>query len=297
MYEKGDSLSTPPAQAGRAQSPAEAYLDGLAEGSRRTMAESLDVVAGIIRKGANRTTLDWGSVTAADTVRVRAALSRKYRPATSRKMIAAMKGALRQAWRLGQLEAEQYQRAVALEPFRAVPPSPGRRVTAGELRALLEACAGDHTPRGRRDAAIIALLYAGLRRREVAGLELAAFDIKGRALILEAPRGRVRRQRRVPLPEGTAVALARWIVERGPHESVALFLTVGCSGRPRGEAIGASVVNRIVVRRAAEAGVNHFSPQDLRQSGKQPVTPGDRRRRRAADDDARSTAVGGQDGP
>ncbi|HOC43774.1 MAG TPA: site-specific integrase [Thermoanaerobaculales bacterium] len=244
------------------------------------MAESLDVVAGIIRKGADRQTLNWGSVTAADTAKVRAALARKYRPATARKMLTALKGALREARWLGLMGDEQYRRAIDLEPFRATTTPPGRRLTAGELGRLLEACASDQTPRGRRDAAIIAVCYgAGLRPQQVAELELSAFDIAGRQLVLESGRGKVRRLRRVPLPQETAVALARWIVERGPRETGALFVAVDCSGRPRSEPIGRAVVNRVVAGRAAEAGLAHYSPQDLMRSA--PRKPG-RGRRRAA---------------
>jgi hypothetical protein len=54
-------------------------------------------------------------------------------------MLAAMKGALRAAWRLGLMEAEVYRRGVDLEPVRGSRLPRGRALDAGELAALFRA--------------------------------------------------------------------------------------------------------------------------------------------------------------
>ncbi|HMN14199.1 MAG TPA: hypothetical protein PKD55_17935, partial [Bellilinea sp.] len=53
----------------------------------------------------------------------------------------------------------------------------GRALSYGEWAALFAMCAADAGPAGVRDAALIALLkVCGLRRAEVATLELADYD-------------------------------------------------------------------------------------------------------------------------
>ena len=73
---------------------------------------------------------------------------------------------------LGQMKAEDYQRAVDLDAIKGERLPPGRALNIGELTALFQACAGDPTPAGARDAAVMALLYgAGIRRGELVALK------------------------------------------------------------------------------------------------------------------------------
>ncbi len=83
----------------------------------------------------------------------------------------------------------------------------------GELAALLDACAADPTPAGRRDAALLALLYAGgLRRDELASLTLADYE-RGQARLRVIGKGN--KERFVPLATGAVAALEAWLVVRG----------------------------------------------------------------------------------
>ncbi len=118
-----------------------------------------------------------------------------------------------------------------LEAPRAVPRSP---VVLGE-RAVADLLAAPRrdTPRGRRDAAMLELLYAsGLRVSELVRLPLA--DVNLRAGFVRVT-GKGRKTRLVPMGAGARDAIVRYLAEVRPawlrgRDEPALFLTE--RGRP-----------------------------------------------------------------
>src|SRR5207247_482737 len=91
--------------------------------------------------------------------------------------LCAVRGVARAAWNLGQISAEDYQRIKNVSSVRGERLPAGRALAGGEVVALLDACVRDESAAGARDAALVALLDgAGLRRSEVAALDLEHFD-------------------------------------------------------------------------------------------------------------------------
>src|SRR2546428_4780872 len=124
--------------------PAAVYVAGLAPGWRRTMRQALDVIAGVLTGGrADAETLDWSALRYQHTQAVRAALAERYRPTTANKMLASLRGVLREAWRLGYVGAEDYHRAADLPPVRGSTLPRGRGLTPGDLPALFSGVAVD----------------------------------------------------------------------------------------------------------------------------------------------------------
>ena len=122
-------------------------------------------------------TVPWHELRYEHAQAIRARLAEHYAPATANKILAALRGVLKEAWRLGLMEAETYRRATDLQPVRGERVSVGREVTLGEAAAILEACRVHGGANGARDAAAVALLYGGgLRRAEVVGLDLEDYD-------------------------------------------------------------------------------------------------------------------------
>src|SRR5439155_15162632 len=196
--------------------PAAVYLASLAPGSRRTMRQALDMIAGLLTGGrADAETLDWAALRYPHTQAVRAALAERYQPATANKMLAALRGVLREAWRLGYVSAEEYHRAVDLATVRGSTLPRGRALTAGELRALFAAVAEDARPATRtRDAALLAGLYgAGVRRAEAVALDVADYDPETGALTIR--RGKGNKARMMYATNGAREALAAWLRVRG----------------------------------------------------------------------------------
>ena len=91
--------------------------------------------------------------------------------------LCALRGVLKTAWRLGQINAEDYYRAVNVRNIKGEILLTGRELHDEEVTRLLEACAADPTAVGARDGAIIDLMYScSLRRNEVINLDLEDYD-------------------------------------------------------------------------------------------------------------------------
>ncbi|MGH7785606.1 MAG: tyrosine-type recombinase/integrase [Candidatus Binatia bacterium] len=175
-----------------------------------------------------------------------------------------MRGVLREAWRLGQIPADDYHRAVDLRGITAHTLPRGRALSAGEIRALFAACAADLSPAGRRDAAMFALLYgAGMRRQEVVQLDVEDFDTDTGAVTIRAGKGR--KDRIAYASNGSLAALQAWLGIRGV-DAGPLFIPVMKGGRLVARRLVPHAVYKMTLKRAQQAGVKAFSPHDLRRS-------------------------------
>ena len=245
--------------------PATVYLARLAPGSRRTMRAALETIAHLLTGGqATAASLAWGALRYQHTAAVRAVVAERYAPATANKMLAALRGVLQEAWRLGDMEAEAYQRAADLPAVRGERLPRGRALAMGELLALFQVCQVDRTPAGARDAALLAVLYgSGLRRAEVVALDLADYDLDSGALTDSL---RQRPQRPPELCDRRQrPALAAWLAVRGRDPGPLLY-PVTKGGRLVRRRLTDQAVLWVLRKRATEATVAHFSPHDLRRT-------------------------------
>jgi site-specific recombinase XerD len=229
------------------------------------MRGALDTMAAVLRgRGTDARTFRWGTLTYGDTARVRSALAARYAPATANKMLAALRGVLREAWRLDEMDVEEYRRAADLPAVRGTTLPRGRALGAAEIEALFAVCGADPTPAGVRDAALLAVLYgAGLRRAEVVALERTDCDAAGGALTVRAGKGR--RARVVYLGAGARDVLAAWLRLRGAAGG-AVFWPVDKAGKARPRRMTPHAVRVILGKRAAQAGAAPCSPHDFRRT-------------------------------
>lgn len=245
------------------QHPAAVYIGRLGEGSRRTMKLCVDIVADTIAPGTNGWSFPWGAVRYQHVAALRAALAANYAPATANKVLAACRGVLREAWRLGWLSAEDFHRAIDVPRVPGSRLPAGRGLTGGELSALFGACA-DGTPAGARDAAMLALLYAGgLRRAEAVAVTLADYSPDDGALKVTCGKGNKGRQ--VWLGPGAMAAVDGWMVVRGDWDGP-LVCPVNKAGKVLQRAMSDGALYLRLRTIAARAGVTLFSPHDLRRS-------------------------------
>jgi integrase len=229
------------------------------------MRRSLDVIAAILTDSrCDALTLDWSLVRYQHVAAIRTALAERYAPAGANKMLAALRGVLRVAWRLGLISADEYQLVADVEGVRGSSLVAGRALSSGELRALFRTCADDARPSGTRDAAILALAYgAGLRRSEIVALDIDHFDPDIGALTIR--RGKGRKDRIAYVANGALDALRDWVQIRG-SEPGALFWPINKGGCIVPHRLTDQAVYAVMRRRAAEGGVARFSPHDCRRT-------------------------------
>ena len=138
--------------------PALVYLASLAPGSRRTMRAALETVARLVSGGrATARDLAWHHLRYQHTALVRTAVAETYALATANKILSALRGVLKECFRLGYTPAEDYHRACDLKSVRGSDLPRGRALSHGELRRLFEVCAldaveGKKATIGARDA-------------------------------------------------------------------------------------------------------------------------------------------------
>jgi integrase len=181
-------------------------------------------------------------------------------------MLAALRGALKEAWRLGQMNAEDYHRAVDVPAVSGSTLPKGRCLTPGELHALFDVCAADETPAGARDGALLAVMFGGgLRRAEAVALDVEDYDPETGALTIRGGKGR--KDRIGYATNGAAEALVDWLAVRG-IEPGPLFLPVRKGGEiePQARRLTPEAIYYMLRRRGERAGVATFSPHDLRRS-------------------------------
>jgi len=240
--------------------PAAVYLAGLSPGSRRTMRGALDSIARLGLGDPEATCWDvpWHKLRFQHTQIMRSALAAQYAHSTANRMLSALRGVLKAAWKLGLMSAEEYQKAASVESVRGETLPGGRALAAGELVSLLHVC--PPTPLGIRDAAIISLLYGcGLRRAELVTLDLQDYVKEENELRV---RGKGNKQRAVPVGNA-ALALADWLAVRG-QDAGPLFWGLG--NRNRHGRLTDQAVYNMLRKRAREAGLKQLSPHDFRRT-------------------------------
>ena len=263
-----------------------------AETGKRTQAQALRVIAKILNTDIDH--LNWGALRHQHTMAIRARIAQSYSPATANKILSALRQTLKQARLLGQMTAEEYSRAIELEPVTGETLPAGRELSADEILALMTICQKDQNQNaGTRDAAIIGMMYAaGLRRNEVVNLDVNSYDPETGKLALTGKRNK---QRMAYITNGAANALNDWRTIRG-SEPGALFVEVDKSGKIltkresmrvkpfrkirgveipnkkagqmiyRGGAITSQAIYNMLSKRAQEAGIKNFSPHDMRRT-------------------------------
>lgn len=248
--------------------PLPVYLASLKAGrSRYTTLQSLRLVAqALCGPGVSPGQVPWPSVRYGHATLAKAWLESKgYSGNTINKAMAALRGVLKAAWSLELMTTDAYYRTVRVKGVKANPLPAGRVLGPGEVRRVLDACPA--TRAGIRDAAAMAIMVGcGLRRAEVVGL---GWKDVGRDSLLSVHQGKGGKARRVPIPAGTREAVSDLHRVMGSPGSGWMFVRLTTTHGHIWPGAPALLPPRMydVCRRAAKrAGVQHFSPHDLRRT-------------------------------
>lgn len=250
------------------QSPALVYVASLTTApSKRTMQSALRVVAGLLGFDDPQQ-VPWGRLRFPHVAAVQAKLTepdetgRPRSPITARHRMAALKGVLHAAWKLGQMSAENYQQAIDIKPPKGRRTVRGRCLSDEEMQKLF-AVVAEPSLRNARDAAILMLLCFGLRRSEVVGLDLSCYDRNtGRLTFI----GKGNAERIVHLPRKSAQpAVERWLHYRGT-EPGPLILPIDVRGRAHMRRCSEKVIPDTLSALQTAAGIDGFAAHDLRRT-------------------------------
>jgi integrase len=141
----------------------------------------------------------------------------------------------------------------------------GNWLTTEEGQQLLGAVCTD-TLRGKRDAAMLGLLLGcGLRRSEVADLEIEKIQRRDGHWAIVDLVGKAGHVRTVPVPLWVKTAIDNWTSAAGLGEG-RLFRAIRKNGALWGRGVTQNVVWYVVKNCAKRAGIEKLAPHDLRRS-------------------------------
>jgi len=264
-------LDAPPPAPGN---PVSVYLAGLESvESRRGMLLSLRTVIAVTEgldvrevplEAAYR--FPWWRLRVHHTAAIRAALAGRYQPASANRHLAALRGVLKACWQLELMTTDAYERARHVGRVRGSGLLRGRHVDTGEVVAMVASCRADAPrPAGRRDAALLALMFGGgLRRTEIVALDLGDYEPETGWLAVRHGKGR--KARRVALDRGARAALDDWLALRGSAPGPLVCPLDRRRLRVEIRRLSAQAVYGATVRRARLAGVRPLSPHDGRRT-------------------------------
>ena len=180
----------------------------------------------------------------------------RFKPATANNRYRALHSYFKWAVEEGEIKVSPMAH---MRPPR-IPEDPAPVLSDKQLKALLNACAGNSFD-DRRDMAILSvLLDTGLRRAELAGLTLDDVDFDNDSMVVLGKGGR---RRTVAFGRRAARDIDRYMRVRSTHPQAAYTdaLWIGKRGR-----LTPSGVYQVVRDRAAQAGVEGVHPHLFRHS-------------------------------
>lgn len=243
--------------------PAAAYLASLStEPGRAGMRSELAKVARLM--GAdNWQSVNWATLNAANVAAVLAQVEGS--PATKNKTRAALRGVARAAWRMSLITSEELARINDIGAVKGSREAAGRNIEAWELAALMRACANDKSLSGARDAALLALaIKTGARREELANIDTDNMTKTGDCYTIRVI-GKGNKERTLYADNGACKALNDWMAIRGDWAGP-LFVSIAKGEKMTRAGISTTALHKILMNRAAEAGLKDVSWHDFRRT-------------------------------
>ncbi len=299
-------FSLSPQEVAKGERAAHCYFSSLKPGEpQRVAEEALDTLAAVISGGiCDASTFPWhqvqpyhgalaftilkekGAPAHIEAMRCRADDTRKYQPVPEayppkqvQRIKSSFKGIITQCQNLGFISDEEADLAISASKSTTPSKSNGqpnggkkaqneRELARTEVLALQAACRLDDSPAGQRDGLMVSLAYHGaLKTVDLIGLTIDHIQFDSRTQqsgVLFKP-AQAKRARRVPFSNEEMIALEDWLMVRG-NAPGALFCALGRGGKVEIKRMAAAEVREICDRRAAEAGVQPFAPNDLAKS-------------------------------
>ncbi len=281
-----------PMEIARGRTAAENYLSACrSEESRRFAQEALETLATVISDGrCDGLEFPWqqvrpyhgaaaltilkekGAPARIEALRCRRDNTRSYRvvpesfpPGQVQKIRTTLTKVIEACSELG-FVAEPAETPVSTKKVAKKTTARGRLLGDGELRALVAASSSCENAEGSRDAVFFALVYRGLKMAEITSLTIESVRFSNKTgictIVSTAGGGR---GRRVEMTNADLICLEDWLDYRGDRDGP-LLCTIGRAGKIEGKRLTTAVLKEVCARRAKEAEVVPFVPNDLSRS-------------------------------
>ena len=185
-----------------------------------------------------------------------------YRPTTIARKLAALKTFFRYMRNTGIIASDPTEKLDAPHIQKEMP-----HILSQEQITSLFRQAGVETPVGKRDLAMLHMLYAtGMRVSELVSLNLGDFDAERATIVCPGRNGRSKRERVLPLSAIAVEAIRQYLEAARPHmiarhpEEQALFVN------HHGERLTRQGFWLIIKGYARQAGITEITPHMLRHS-------------------------------
>lgn len=247
--------------------PVAVYLAQLTSAdSVPAMKSSLGKIAALVDARATSETLPWHQLRFQHTQAIRAELVRTYGPRTVNRMLSALRGVMKAAWQLGQIDTDDYHRAMDFKGLKTsgLPPA-GRVVSIEEVRTVLIAATKQEAPKSWRDQALLVTMFAGgLRRQEASALDAENFDTSTGAVTIS--RGKGGKFRTSYLAEGYREWVEPWAAFQRSRGCEPMFVRWNKNKGPTTRRLSNAGVDYVLGELVDLAGIADLTPHDLRRT-------------------------------
>ena len=245
----------------------------LATGSARTRRLRLDRLARVVMASDPRMIdasdvwrMDWTRLDIDAAEQLNRAINDTWHSASTRNAHRdAVRAVIKAGWERGTVDADSRDCLLSAVKPERVPDDAGKasrgHLDDSRVAAAFAEMSADPSVTARRDAAAIALLVGcGLRRSELADLNLEHLSASREMLVVAGKGGKVRD---VPLPAGVRRAVDEWLAARGEQPGPLLSAIAPTKDRaPTGRRLSTNTVRQIVQHRTG----TDVAPHDLRRT-------------------------------
>ena len=182
------------------------YMAVLGESSRKPQGHALAVIARLFDVD-DPVDYHWHGLTVGDISMIRLWLGKNYKFSTANRYLSAIRGVLKECWRLKLLTYEEFRVLADIKSFQYEYVKTGRIITEDEFMDMMDVCGYDTI--GDRDAVMLYLLYnTGIRCKEAVNLKVEDFSSENQTLLVM---GKGNKERKVPVSTFVNGILTLWI--------------------------------------------------------------------------------------
>jgi site-specific recombinase XerC len=246
-------------------SPCALYLQRLAPSGRRSMKSQLNMVRQYMKWSEPIETQPFHELKYAELEAIKQHFKEQGKaPRTINLCIHALKGIIKTAFLNGEIAESQWLKIQGVKLIKTTENLNAKALSAANVFTMINECASSAHVLDIRDAAILAVfLSTGLRRFEIANLNLSDFKLDPPSFIVNKGKGNKAREQYLPL--WVLPYLTQWLQLRG-NENGSYFCPLNGKQFSTCKVLSETTLYRLVVKRSSTLLGFKITPHDLRRT-------------------------------